>query len=302
MPPLQHSMSPVRAAPPLWLAALSVAVVTGAARGGTLYTIDDITDRLRRIDTETLRINDVGPLGTNVEFGGLAYDADADTLYLVDGRSEGALYTVDRSTGRATLVGRHGVEDLFGLEVVDGVLYGSVFPVANAALYRLDTDNGRATRVGRLEVGLGGLAYDVRRDMLVGMNDGDGRLFVVDPDTAELTVLSGAVSTNDSGLAYDSEKDLLWDLDYNGILRTFGAADDYEARTVLQAETLLSHASLAYVPAAIVIPLPTYGAFALAMAGLAAARFSRGRAVVRRRRSAVAEASTPVAAAGTAMR
>jgi hypothetical protein len=98
------------------------------------------------VDRGTGESTCVGPFVATPAIYGLAYDPASDTLYGVDGIS---LYTIDRSTGAATLVGPHGMagpSDVMGLELdwETPVLYAA----RASQLYTLDPATGAATPVG----------------------------------------------------------------------------------------------------------------------------------------------------------
>jgi hypothetical protein len=224
-----------------------------------LYTIEEIGDRLKSINTDTLAITDIGPLGVAFRFGGLAYDAAADKLYMIDGREAKGLYTVNRTTGAATLVGLHGVTDLFGLayDSTNGILYAS--QSAGSNLYRLDTTTGAATLVGNMGVGIGGLAYDPETDRLIGIAEGVGDLFEIDRATAAATLVFDGSPKNSTGLEYDYDLNLYWDIDWDGNLYSYDPTAGYTRTTRLTG--LGPYDGLAYVsasgPSATPTPTPT---------------------------------------------
>jgi hypothetical protein len=225
----------------VWLCAAAV-----AAQGGILFCINDNTDSLERIDTNTLVRTIVGPLGTPFSFGGLAWDGT--TLFMIAGRSNNNLYRVNTTTGAATLVGLHGLNDLFGLEFdpITQKLFASQF-VAGTGLFTLNRTTGAATTINpAMSEGLGGLAFDTKRNMLVGIRDGSGTLYQINESNGALTLLASPGATNDSGLAYDPEKDVFWDIDYNGNLFKCDPNTGYARSTVLSG--LGAHDALAFVP------------------------------------------------------
>lgn len=248
-------------------------------RAGALYTVYGGSGwLLTSVDTDTLARTTIGPLGVSFAFGGLAYAQSTDTLYLIGGRDNQRLYTVDRTTGAASLVGFHGVQDLFGLEwdPSTGWLYASAYSSADQGFYRLDPATGAATAVKQPNLpGIGGLAYDGKRDQLVGVADGYGNLYSIDRPTGDMTLLFDGSYTNNSGLAYDYDKDLFWDLDYDGKLRTYDPSAGYAE--VLRMTYGGVHDGLAYVgsPQSVV---PEPGTLALlGLGGLAVARRKRRR-------------------------
>lgn len=74
-------------------------------------------DTLLSIDPATGVATTIGGTGlfSSAAVGGLAFDADSGSLFLSDGN---ALYTVNASSGAATLVGAHGPLNFSGLAVV----------------------------------------------------------------------------------------------------------------------------------------------------------------------------------------
>lgn len=215
------------------IVAVAVLLGGGLARGDMLYAVDATTQVLEAIDTDTLQLTTIGPLGIADQYGGLAYDAASRTLYLLSGRGGNGLYTVNMTTGAATLVGFHGVNDLFGLafDPRTNALYGSQFSTGNQ-LYRLDAATGLATLVGStgLPRGLGGLAYNSATGTLVGVDNGLGSLYAVNPADGGATFLAGPGPNNDGGLAYDPTKNLYWNIDYDGNLYSIDPSAGY-ART-----------------------------------------------------------------------
>lgn len=214
---------------------------------GLLYGVRETGDILISIDTDTLDITEIGPLNVTFQFGGLAWDSSSSTLYMIDGRGAQSLYTVDTGSGNATLVGRHGVSDLFGLtyDSKNDDLYGATF-TGGLRLYTMDRGDGSGNPGPALPHRVGGLAYNSRDDMLVGVEDGAGDLWEIDRNTGDMNLLFAGDFTNDSGLAYDSEKHLLWDLDWSGNLYSYDIANGY-ARTTHKTG-LGPHDGLAFVP------------------------------------------------------
>ncbi|MFT6957084.1 MAG: hypothetical protein ACJAYC_002091 [Halieaceae bacterium] len=81
----------------------------GAFVGSTLYGSpdNDAAPNLYSIDVTTGKATTIGPLGPGIgiegEQTGLTYDANTDTLYLLD-EDTSSFYTVDYTTGAATLL------------------------------------------------------------------------------------------------------------------------------------------------------------------------------------------------------
>jgi len=217
------------------LAAAALTAMTGAANAGVLYAINNSNDTLVTFDTNSLAQTVVGSLGTNVSFGGAAYDPNSDTMYAIGGRNNNALYTVDRGTGAATLVGNHGISDLFGLayDSLNDVLYATQFS-RGSGLYSLDTSTGAATTInGAMANEIGGLAYNSLTDQLIGIEDGAGDLYDLNRANGAQTLLFNGSFVNDSGLAYDPDMNLYWDIDYSGNLYSYDPTNGYARTTHL---------------------------------------------------------------------
>ena len=236
----------------------------GSAHAGTLYTVsfNSPTDTLYAIDTDTFVLTEIGSLGgaDTFSYGGLAYDSSSDTLFMVDGSEQNKLYKVSRSTGWATLVGTHGVTEMFGLafDSTNGILYGGQSDYGSEYLYSLNTSTGVANPIGNTNIdNLGGLAYDSTRDVLVGISDGFGDLYSINRTTAAASLLFNGPGNNNSGLAYDPDKDLFWDLDLGGNLRSYDPNNGYAS--VLEDDTHggMAFDGLAYVPTGTAVPVPT---------------------------------------------
>ena len=216
-------------------AAISMTAFSATANAGVLYAIDNRADTLVTFDTNTLAQNTVGSLGTNVSFGGAAYDSNSNTLYLIGGRGNNALYTVNRNTGAASLVGNHGINDLFGLayDSQNNVLYGTQF-AGGSGLYSLNTSTGAATTInGAMSNQIGGLAYNSLTDQLIGIRDGAGDLFNINRADGSQTLLGNGGNLNDSGLTYDPDLNLYWDIDYNGDLFSYDPTNGFARTTHL---------------------------------------------------------------------
>ncbi len=91
----------------------------------------------------------VGPTGVDGPLSGLAYDASSDTLYgIAGGRGASDLYTIDRNTGTATVVGSTGIQ-AGSLEFgPGGLLYAGVTGGDGGLLYRIDPLTAASSLVG----------------------------------------------------------------------------------------------------------------------------------------------------------
>lgn len=209
-------------APKFALAALVSALVATSASASTLLLINDSTRTLDSFDTVTATFSTIGALGTTTSFGDLAYDGT--TLWALGGRGNNNLYTVNITTGAATLVGNHGVNDLFGLafDTANGKLYATQF--SNNGVYTLNAATGAATLLNSTGVGIGGLTYRANTNQIVGTQDGAGDFYTIDPTTGAKTLLNGGAGfVNNSDLDYDVANNAYWLADYNGNVYKYDA-------------------------------------------------------------------------------
>jgi hypothetical protein len=149
--------------------------------GSRLYAVRETDGVLRSLDPISLAFTDIGPLGVGFAYGELAWDPTTSTMYMIDGRAGTSLYTVDLNTGAATLVGNHGLYELFGLAFSPaGVLYAS--QTGLGGLYILDTATAGTTWVGQSRPAEG-LTWDSSRGYLVACYAVIGDLHQIDPLT-----------------------------------------------------------------------------------------------------------------------
>ncbi len=232
---------------------------------GELYAINDDPsfpgqNPLISIDTTTFAITTIGDLGIPFTSGGLAYDPNSDILYLVDGLSgtvANGLYTVDRSTGVATLLGIHGVTDLLGLafDSTNNILYASSYDgnTNSGAFYTLDTGTGAATLVGNTR-GYSGLAYNSNLDQLLGTQG--TTFYIIDPSTggSDQALADFGVGQR-NGLAYDSDLDRWWQSTSDGDLFSYDPALGFQSQHIFGGSMAPRLDSLAYVANPIIEPL-----------------------------------------------
>jgi DNA-binding beta-propeller fold protein YncE len=119
--------------------------LAASAAQNLLYTIDlNDSSKLKSV-TPSGVVTAIGA-GTGIFGVGMAFDDNHSLLYAVDGSS---LYTVDTTTGTATLVGALGIGDgRFGLayDPTTDTLYGNGGDTET--LYTIDVTTGAATAVG----------------------------------------------------------------------------------------------------------------------------------------------------------
>jgi hypothetical protein len=234
-----------------------------AASAGTLYGVEDSSDTLFFIDPVALEPVTIGPLGVDGAFGDLAYDEGSGTMYWVGGRDNNSLYTIDLNTGVATLVGEHGINDMFALGTVEGGVYGEAINwTIGHAVYSLNTTTAAPTLLGTNAVYPGGMDWDPDGERMILLGAGLGSIYSIIPD-GSVTLLSTGPSIGDCDIAYDGDRGIFWAADTAGNLYQY---DGSWARTTLLTG-LGNVAALEYVPdAGPTIPAP--GALLLAGTGL----------------------------------
>jgi hypothetical protein len=219
---------------------------------GLLYLIRDSDDMFQRLDPETLQLTDVGLLGVPYSFGDCAWDPANSTFYVVDGSFNGAqnaLYRVDLTTGAATLVGFHGINNMFALGYHPGTntLFG-ISGFHDDTLFTIDATNGSASQVGLTSANtqIEGLVWDPVRNRFVAHTAGLEQFFSIDVTTGASTpITSPGPSINDNGMAYDRIIDRFWVADFNGNIIQY-ADPGYARDTVATAQG--QHTCIAYVP------------------------------------------------------
>lgn len=208
---------------------VALMAVAGLANADFLYAVDDSSNTLQKIDLTTLTVTSVGALGQAGDFGDLAW-GPGNTMYWISGRGNPSLYTVNTSTGAATLVGSHGVDDLFslGYDPTSGTMYGAQFS-GGTGIYTLNTSNGAATQIGNSQSGLGGMTY-VPGIGMVASQDGTGSFYQVNSDGTTTLLNNGAGFINDCDIAYDPTRNAIWCADWSGILYMYDLNNNW-ART-----------------------------------------------------------------------
>lgn len=234
-----------------------------------IYSINDDTDTLVRFDTDALTETSIGSLGVAFQFGDIAYNTSNNTMYMVDGRGDHGLYTIDLSTGAATLIGTHGVGDLFGLawDASTNTMFASQF-AGGTDVFTVDLSTGAATSIGNSNIGFGGMVVNTATGQLVGINDGSGGLYSIDRSTGAGTLIASPGGNNDSGLTYDAATGMYWDIDWSGNVFQIDPSNAYTRTTIFSG--LGSHDGAAIVP----VPEP-FSIAALGMGALALIRRKR---------------------------
>ena len=192
-----------------------------------LYGTVHSDNTLVRIDLPSYAFTTVGPLGTDVNYGGLAFDSNTGIMYMAGGRGNNNIYTVDYTTGAATLLGAHGIPDVFGLayDTTNNVLYGATFS-GNFELYSFSQVDGSATLIGPTGISVDGLAYDSLRDRLIAITaSGSNTISELNRTNGSATPLQGGPWTNNTGLTYDLIGDVFYSYGLAGTLYQYSATD-----------------------------------------------------------------------------
>ncbi len=146
---------------------------------------------------------------------GIAWNPNTSTLY---GTDENNLYTVNRTTCVATLVGAHGAQ-------VTGLTFNTALTTLyaigyNGNLYSINPATGAATNIGPIGAGIGSPGYDVtdlatRSDGTVFSVGVNNNLYSVNLATGAFTNLGAITGTTGAGItsiAYDN-LDVLYGID-----------------------------------------------------------------------------------------
>jgi uncharacterized repeat protein (TIGR01451 family) len=168
---------------------------------GTMYMTSTSEDILYRLDLNTFTATQVGPYIANVVMHGLEFNSSNNTLY---GGSDGNLYTIDTSTGAATIIGNAGFTSFFNLgwHAGRGVMYGT--SSSTDSLYAIDLNTGAGTLIGPLNgpTNPHGLTYVPHLNALYLVCSQTDTLYTVDVDTGAATVVAQLPAGNWLGLAW----------------------------------------------------------------------------------------------------
>jgi hypothetical protein len=181
----------------------------------TLFAINEATAHLERIDPDTLAVTDIGPLGVPYAFGDCMFNPSDSKLYMVDGRGNRGLYTVDLTTGHATLVGLHGISamEAIAFHPPTSTIFGMSIDVLD--LFSISATTGGATPIGPIANNFQGMAWDSTRNQMVGFNG--SQVFSINVATGAMTSLGfTSAPVIDFGMTYDPVIDRFWVVDFDG--------------------------------------------------------------------------------------
>jgi len=228
------------------LMAATIGLVAAGVQAGELYTIRTGDDMLRKLDTQTLTLTDIGPIGIAFDFGDMGYDPGSGNMYLVQGFAGTGLYTVDLTNGQTTFVGSHGSSDMFSLisDPNSGKMYCGE-STRNHGFYEINLSNAQLTLIATTAINMDALTYDPNQQLIVAAYAGPGDLYSVDPSNGSTALLNDGDFFNNCGMAYDEDTGLYWLIDWSGNLYSIDPNNGY-ART-LRLSGLGAHDGLAAV-------------------------------------------------------
>jgi MYXO-CTERM domain-containing protein len=192
--------------------------------------VNDATNELVSYDIIANTFTTIGAMGNDGDFGDLSW-GPGGALYALGGRDDDNLYTVNTGNGNAALVGSHGVIDLFGLgyNYSNSTMYATQFS-RGSGYYSMNTNNGSANLIVDNGIGIGGITY-VPSIGLVGVEDGAGDFYRLDPD-GTYTLLHDGDFINDSDIAYDPVRNVIWAADWSNNLYMYDLNNNF-ARTLV---------------------------------------------------------------------
>jgi hypothetical protein len=196
----------------------------------TLFAINESIGHLERIDPATLVVTDIGPLGVPYAFGDCMFNPSDSKLYMVDGRGNFGLYTIDLATGHASLVGLHGFSamEAIAFHPPTGTIFGMSIDVLD--WFSISATTGRATVIGPIGSNFQGMAWDSTRNMMVGFNG--SQVFSINVATGAMTFLASTGFVSDFGMTYDPVIDRFWVVDFTGRILQLDPNNGYASTVV----------------------------------------------------------------------
>ncbi|MGE0002613.1 MAG: PEP-CTERM sorting domain-containing protein [Fimbriimonadaceae bacterium] len=215
------------------------AVFAPLASAELLYTVREADDVLSTIDTATGNVSAIGALGVNFEFGDLAFDQSTNTMYAVGGWGNGIgavsdLFSVNLTTGAATLIGSTGQRDVFGLvwDPTTGKLFGSASTISTG-FFEINKTTGAGSLIGTPGISLDALTYDGSTGNILGMFAGPGSLHYVDRNTGAATLANGGSGfVNNNGMAYVGSNNSVYSLDWSGDFYRYDLSNSFARTTI----------------------------------------------------------------------
>lgn len=218
-----------------------------SAGAASLYVVNNLTENLYVVDTNTVSGTSIGGSGIDVLYGGLGFAADG-TLYgfaYSDSLTgDNSLYTVNKTTGAWTLVGPSGSTfgEAFDIDPTTGKAYASGRFFGAPALHEIDLLTGISTPILSAPYFSGAtFAPDGTFYTTNSPGDSGGPLRVVDVSTGMGSIV-GILNIPDTitSLAFNPEdgflyavgtfSDLLWKIDpSNAVAENLGVISGLES-------------------------------------------------------------------------
>lgn len=134
--------------------------------------------------------------------------ASAAILYGIRARSNSELYSINQSTGAASLLGQTGI--FVGDGLAPSSSSDTLWATRGDELYSVSATTGSASLVRDFSNAfvLNGLAYDAGRCLLYASDYGSGSIYMIVPSTGAFSLLGSGVSLH--GLAYSLARDTLY--------------------------------------------------------------------------------------------
>ncbi len=198
---------------------------------GTLYALDFDLESLVTVDVITGERTVVGPLlnfPTGQTIAGLSYNVTNDTMYAIstNGVDDTILYTVDLTSGEATLIGSLGITIGIWLEIDNE---GNAFSadIVTDAIYSVNLETGQATIIGTpfdIDIEFAQEAtFDHVHDVLymaAYTGGGTGGIYIVDRDTGEIELVGNTNALNAEFVMFSAHDETL-SLEDNNIETSF---------------------------------------------------------------------------------
>jgi len=173
----------------------------GADNETTMYIIDSDDSYLKKVYIPTGVVTTIGFSSSGyLTWTGLACDKSTGIMYAsASDVTISKLYTIDLTTGEATLIGDTGIAALIDIAIDgdgDGDMYG--YCIVSDASYMIDKDTGAGTYLGSIGFDAHyaqGMAWDPENDIIylaAYNNDGSGgQLRVLDTTTGNTAFIGG---------------------------------------------------------------------------------------------------------------
>ena len=262
----------------LWILPVVLTLAPIASAGNvTLFTTSGLNSlldeqELYSVNPTTCASTSVGSFGIDGYIAGLGYDPQNDVLYGTDTITDD-LYSINYSTGNATLIGGLGATLMHGLayDVSTAKLYGSGYDVSDG-LYEINVSTGSAALIG--DIGffhpdhlntVGGLAVHPETHVLYGSVSGPtedwGAFIEIDKSTGHGTLIT-EWTPHISGLAFHPQSNILYGIDnWSGQLYTIDITTG--TPTLVGSTGLYNPNGLEFVPEPATILLLSFGAVIL---------------------------------------